>query len=110
MNAAPGEPAAQAERTALAWRRTALGVGTGAVVAARLAAPAAGPAAYLLVVIGGTATGLLFATARRRYRAALLALADPGADGVPGPGLPAALVAGAAALTGLAGVLFVLAR
>ena len=108
--AAPAEAAAQAERTALAWRRTALGVGTGAVVAARLVASAAGPAAYALVLAGGVAVVLLFDTARRRYASATRALSGgERAGAVPGPGAPAAVLAGLAALVGLAGFVYVVA-
>ncbi len=115
MTAAPdppsssgAEPATQAERTALAWRRTALGVGTGAVVAARLVSPATGAGAYVLAILGGGAALVLFGTARSRYRAALEVLADGGDRAeVSGPGLPAALLAGLAALTGLAGLAYV---
>ncbi|MGY1773793.1 DUF202 domain-containing protein [Blastococcus sp. SYSU D00813] len=100
-------PGAQAERTALAWRRTALGVGAGALVAARLAAPSAGVAAYVLLVAGAVVAVLLTWTATRRYRAAVRALtADPRT--VPGPGLPTALLAALATLTGVLGALYVL--
>ena len=43
-----------AERTALAWRRTALGVAVGGVVALRVAGPALGPVAAT-ALIGGIA-------------------------------------------------------
>ncbi len=101
-------PGAQAERTALAWRRTALGVAAGALVTGRLAAPAAGALAYVLVAAGAVVAVLLSWTATRRYRAARRALASsPGQDG-PGVGLPTALLAGLAALTGLLAGLYVM--
>ncbi|RBY83302.1 DUF202 domain-containing protein [Blastococcus sp. TF02A-26] len=110
---APGRPvpaleaAAQAERTALAWQRTALGAAAGAVVAARLAAPSGGPVAAVLLAAGGAVGALLWRVARRRYRDATGALAAADGGGVPGPGLPAALLAGFVALVGLAGLLYV---
>ncbi|MGY1743317.1 MULTISPECIES: DUF202 domain-containing protein [unclassified Blastococcus] len=92
---------AQAERTALAWRRTALGVAAGAAVAARLLAPGSGPGSWALVAAGGLLAALLFRTARRRGEAAARSLAGEAAAGVPGPGRPAALLAGLATLLGL---------
>jgi putative membrane protein len=101
-------PGAQAERTALAWRRTALGVGTGAAVAGRLAAPTAGVAAFVLVVVGAVVAVLLSWTATRRYRTARRALAME--RDVPGAGLPTALLAALASLTGLLALAYVLAE
>lgn len=49
-HAAP--PGAQPERTALAWRRTALSVAVGSLVAGRVLEPWAGPAVWVLVVLG----------------------------------------------------------
>ncbi|MCG7285069.1 DUF202 domain-containing protein [Cellulomonas sp. ACRRI] len=48
----PVPPGAQPERTALAWRRTALSVAVGSLVAGRVLEPWAGPAVWALTVLG----------------------------------------------------------
>jgi putative membrane protein len=109
MTTEPADPGtgAQAERTALAWRRTALGVGTGALVAARLTVPAVGTVAYVLGSVGGLLAAGLFWVARQRYRAAVRALEGrPPAGGAAGP--PIAVVAVLATVTGLLALLHVL--
>ncbi|MGY1815847.1 DUF202 domain-containing protein, partial [Blastococcus sp. SYSU D00820] len=80
------DPGLQPERTALAWRRTALAVGAGAAVAARLTAPALGALAVVLGVLGGSAAAALWFLAGRRY-----AVGRPGggARGGRPPGLRA---------------------
>ncbi|WP_029432118.1 DUF202 domain-containing protein [Blastococcus sp. URHD0036] len=99
MTEAP--PGAQAERTSLAWRRTALGIAAGAVVAARLVAPSSGPWAWVVAGVGGLLAALLFRTARQRYRSTARVLAGEAPADVPGPGRPAALLAGLAAMLGV---------
>ena len=78
----------QAERTALAWRRTALGVGVGGVVALRVAAPSLGPVVAVAAVSGGVLAALAFWLAGRRYRAVQASLRDRGEPGGARPGRP----------------------
>jgi putative membrane protein len=101
----------QAERTALAWRRTALGVGVGGVVALRLAAPALGPVVALAAVSGGVLAALAFWLAGRRYRAVQTSLRDRGDLGaLARPAAPLVAVAVATTLIGGVAVAFVLTR
>lgn len=46
------DPGAVAERTLLAWRRTALLIGVSSVLGARLLADAFGPAVFALAILG----------------------------------------------------------
>lgn len=55
-----------AERTHLAWRRTALGLTAGSVAAAHLLQKYAGPAAWALAAIGAVVAVALAFTSRRR--------------------------------------------
>ena len=94
------DPGLQPERTALAWRRTALTVAAGAVVSFRLLPPVLG-----LWSIGIGVAGLLFAVATwilaaRRARQVQSALLGS-AGRLPGGGLPlllALIVTGSAVL------------
>lgn len=97
----PFDPGRQPERTALAWRRTGLGLAIGSLAGARLLAPSVGGVAWLMAVTGvGLGTALLIAAGRR---AAVIdrALRAHG-DLAAGPG--AALLAAAAATALLVGV------
>jgi uncharacterized membrane protein YidH (DUF202 family) len=101
----------QAERTALAWRRTALGVGVGGVVALRVAAPALGPVVALAAVSGGVLAALAFWLAGRRYRAVQTSLRDRGDLGaLARPAAPLVAVAVATTLIGGVAAAFVLTR
>ena len=101
----------QAERTALAWRRTALGVGVGGVVALRVAAPALGPVVAAAAVSGGVLAALAFWLAGRRYRAVQASLRDRGDLGaLARPALPFVAVSAATTLIGAVAVAFVLTR
>ncbi len=81
--AAPTPPGVQAERTDLAWQRTALALGTGSLVAGRLLAPVVGPASWALAVAGLLGAGTVWWLARRRTATWSRLLVD---DGSPAPG------------------------
>jgi putative membrane protein len=88
------DPGLQPERTALAWRRTALALLVGPVVAARLLVPDVGEVAAIALVAGcGLGLGIALVAARRDRSAvrALSGRADPGAR--PGAGLLAVTAA-----------------
>ncbi|HYH23959.1 MAG TPA: DUF202 domain-containing protein [Blastococcus sp.] len=101
------DPGLQAERTELAWRRTALAMAVAAVGAGRLAAPAIGTAAIALAGLGLVQAVVVSVLAGRRYRLthrSLLAHAD--LTGVPDGGLPMASLALSGLVVGvLAGVI-----
>ncbi|GHS88968.1 hypothetical protein AGMMS50218_14090 [Actinomycetota bacterium] len=99
-------PGVQAERTDLAWQRTALALGTGSLVAGRLLTPVVGPVGWALAVAGLLCAATLWWLARRRTAAWSRRLVD---DASPAPG-GAVLTATAAgvlvlALAALAAVL-----
>ena len=99
-NKALFDPGLQPERTALAWRRTALTLAVGAVVSFRLLPPVLGLWSLAVGVAGlllSTATWILAGRRARRVQGALLASSGP----LPGGGLPLLLTliaTGAAAL------------
>ena len=64
----PADPGLQAERTSLAWRRTALSVAVGSLVSLRVLPPQLGPLGYAVAVLGLAWSLDLALTARRRYR------------------------------------------
>ncbi|MFH5822323.1 DUF202 domain-containing protein [Georgenia sp. AZ-5] len=72
-DAALFDPGLQPERTALAWRRTALALTLGPLVAARLLAPQLGlltaVAALLGLVVGGSIAGAAWIRYRTMHRA-----------------------------------------
>ncbi|MGY1710803.1 DUF202 domain-containing protein [Geodermatophilus sp. SYSU D00758] len=113
MSGPPGpvfDAGLQAERTALAWRRTALSVAVAAVAAERLAAPALG--ALSLVVAGaGLAQAVVVAEISwRRYRVVHRSLTRRGdLTGVRTAGLPMAALACSGLLVGVLALAFVLA-
>jgi uncharacterized membrane protein YidH (DUF202 family) len=101
----------QAERTALAWRRTALGVGVGGVVALRVAAPSLGPVVAVAAVSGGVLAALAFWLAGRRYRAVQASLRERGNLGaLARPAAPLVAVSAATTLIGAVALAFVLSR
>ncbi|MEW1955464.1 DUF202 domain-containing protein [Terrabacter sp. NPDC080008] len=95
----PADPGLQPERTALAWRRTALSVTVGSLVALRVLPPELGPIGYAVSVLG-LLWGLdLALAARHRYRdAARMVAAGSGAT------TAGVAVARTAVVSGLVGV------
>jgi uncharacterized membrane protein YidH (DUF202 family) len=98
----------QAERTALAWRRTSLAMAVAAVGAGRLAAPALGAVAIALAGLGLLQALGVSITARRRYRLTHRSLVS-GAQlaRVPFGGLPMAALAVTGVVIGLLGLAIV---
>lgn len=93
------DPGLQPERTELAWRRTALALGAGSLVALRLLPVAFGHPAWAFGGVAGLAmAATLWLAARRRYRAVNDALGHGGDRGM----LPGASMIGALALLALA--------
>jgi putative membrane protein len=101
---------AQAERTALAWRRTALGVAVGGVVALRVTGPVLGVGAALAAVSGSLLAAAAWWLTGHRYRSvqrSLKAQGDLGA--LVRPAVPLVAVSVAATLIAALAVAFVLA-
>jgi uncharacterized membrane protein YidH (DUF202 family) len=94
------DPGLQPERTALAWRRTALSLAVGAVVSFRLLPPVFGVWSIGVGVAGlllSAATWILAGRRARRVQATLLS----SSGALPGGGLPllvALIVTGSAVL------------
>jgi putative membrane protein len=98
------DPGMQPERTALAWRRTAISMGAGALVALRIFAPAIGGWAIVSAVLAFVIAVVVFAAAELRYRRnhrALVADRDSDARVVLAGGALIALTAAAALAFGL---------
>ncbi|AZC12524.1 DUF202 domain-containing protein [Microbacterium sp. ABRD28] len=109
------DPGLQPERTELAWRRTALAFGIGSIVAMRLIPVVFGSAWWVLLGVAGlVASGAIWVSAERRYRAVNGILRREGDRGrMPGAGLLLALAlcaAGAGALSLAVVVVVALAR
>jgi putative membrane protein len=100
----------QAERTALAWRRTALAMAVAAVGGGRLAAPVLGFLAVLLGAVGLVQAALVAYAAGRRYRAVHRSLCVGGdLRAVRLVVVPIAAMACSGVVVGLLAVAFVLA-
>lgn len=99
----PFDPGLQLERTALAWRRTALTCCAGALLAMRVLPDRLGPWALLCAAVLAAASAITMIAAHRRYRAHHRTLTEPDAQDRPptGGAVPGAI----AALTALLGVL-----
>ncbi|WP_337060470.1 DUF202 domain-containing protein [Kineococcus sp. G2] len=103
------DPGLQPERTALAWRRTALSLVVVSLAAARLLPPALGPGAVALALAGigvGVAVHVLALRRSRRQTSRLLREGDLDDTGVAGGLL--ALTAGACTVLGVGGLVLVL--
>ncbi|MFV0319205.1 MAG: DUF202 domain-containing protein [Microbacterium sp.] len=101
---------AQAERTELAWRRSALAVGVGSLIALRLLPELIGGAGAAIGCLGLCAATLIWATGQYRSRAFARHLADPHVR-APGGALLLALVAFTIAVGGFSLALtFIAAR
>ncbi|MCT9821251.1 DUF202 domain-containing protein [Microbacterium sp. W1N] len=100
------DPGLQPERTELAWRRTALALGVGAIVSMRMLPLAFGDPWWIVVgMVGLLVAAAMWLGARRRYRVGTrLLLNDGDRARMPGAGLLAltAAVAGGAAALGVA--------
>ena len=106
LPAAPDRSGLQSERTALAWRRTALGLATGSVVAGRVLAPTLGASGWALAAVGVVLAGVLGLASHRRSLVWHDVMRDARRP-APGGVLPTACAAGALALAVLALVLIV---
>ena len=67
MSEAPSDPGLAAERTVLAWQRTALSIGLGSLVFARIEASAVGLWSWALAAAGLALATLIGVWSRRRY-------------------------------------------
>ena len=103
------DPGLQPERTALAWRRTALALAGGSVVIMRILPSVIGVAALVLGFAGLALALIVLFGSHRRYRRQHRALtsAEPV---VLRSGWPVAAMTGATLLVGVLCLLFVLGR
>ncbi|MBM7412060.1 putative membrane protein [Clavibacter michiganensis] len=110
--ARPSDPGLQPERTALAWRRTALALVAGSLLGLRVLPTLLGAAGLVVAAAGVIAALAVLTTAHLRYRRVHRILTagsvDPG-TGLPGGALPA-LVAALTACAGLAALFLALGR
>ncbi len=112
LSDAPFDRGLQAERTALAWRRTGLSLALGSLAAARVLSPVLGLFSYALGLLGLAAAAYFITTADRRYRVAHASLTST-AEHPAGPRLSTGgALLGAMTLfalaAGIVGVVFVL--
>ncbi|NMR18753.1 DUF202 domain-containing protein [Cellulomonas fimi] len=85
---APFDPGLQPERTAMAWRRTALALAVGPLVGARLLAPDLGALTAVVALLGMVVGVTIGAAASSRHRRVHRVLtSDAGGDRLPGAGL-----------------------
>jgi uncharacterized membrane protein YidH (DUF202 family) len=115
----PFDPGLQPERTALAWRRTALALVIGSLLGLRVLPALLGPVGLLVAAAGVIAALAVLAAAHLRYRrvhriltagsAGSAGSTGPGTTALPGGALPA-LVAGLTACAGVAALVLALAR
>ncbi|MCO7218453.1 DUF202 domain-containing protein [Klenkia sp. PcliD-1-E] len=99
----------QAERTALAWRRTTLALALGAVTVGRLATPVFGVWGLALAAVGLLQALLVAGAAARRYRATHHSLTERGdLTGVRQAGLPIAVLTCSCLVIGVLALVVVL--
>lgn len=98
----------QAERTALAWRRTSLTLAAGALVALRVLPHYWGAWGLIVGAAGILVAAAILATTVRRYRDHQHFLTGPSAAGDPPGSAPLALLATAGSATGVCGLLLVI--
>ncbi|MCU1477026.1 MAG: hypothetical protein JWQ64_1719 [Subtercola sp.] len=113
LSDAPFDRGLQAERTALAWRRTGLSLALGSLAAARVLSDALGLFSYALGLVGLATAAYVITKADRRYRVAHASLTST-AEHPAGPRLTTGgALLGAMTLfvlaAGVLGVVFVLA-
>lgn len=105
------DPGLQPERTALAWRRTALALTVAAIVAVRILPELLGTWAIVPAGLGLTGAVAVLVLAHRRHRAVHHILVHSDTDRVPLPGgalpLCTALLVGIGGLAALTAVLSV---
>jgi uncharacterized membrane protein YidH (DUF202 family) len=110
----PSDPGLQPERTALAWRRTALALVVGSLLGLRVLPTLLGSAGLGVAAAGVVAALAVLATARRRYRRVHRILtacpADPDRPAALPDGALPALVAVLTACAGLAALALALTR
>jgi len=102
----PFDRGLQPERTLLAWRRTALALGVGSLVGARLALPVLGAIALVAGLVGACAALAAYLAASVRYRRAHRALTAAAAE-LPGGGVPLAALAAVCAALAVGALLYV---
>ena len=107
MSDRPFDPKLQPERTLLAWRRTALALGVGSAVGARLTLPVLGAGAVVLGLAGAAAAFAAYVSASRRYHRSHRSLTA--GDGLPTGGAPLALVAATAGALSVGALVYVVA-
>lgn len=96
------DPGLQPERTELAWRRTALSIAVGSLVAIKLLPDHLGSTLWVIPGVAGLlVAGWLWVAVRRRTRAATAALASDHAAEMPG----GAMLLSVSVLVTLAGLL-----
>ncbi|WP_445442745.1 DUF202 domain-containing protein [Clavibacter sp. km1a] len=107
----PFDPGLQPERTALAWRRTALALVVGSLLGLRVLPQLLGSAGLVVAAAGVVAALAVLAAAHGRYRRVHRILTSGSGDrrALPGGGLPA-LVATLTACAGVAALVVAVAR
>ena len=108
MTSPGADPGLQPERTELSWRRTALSLAIGSLIAMRLLPEALGHGVWVIPsVLGLLASAAIWAAGRRRYVRSSAAMAG-GRDELPDGRLLLLLVSVATAIGGLAIALVIL--
>lgn len=107
----PADPGLQAERTSLAWRRTALSVAVGSLVGLRVLPGELGAYGYAVCFLGLGWSVDLAVVARRRHRDADLVMRRVGHRGPEGAVVArVALATAVTAAAALVGVLVIAGR